>query len=438
MLLQPRMGAVDHADVRVHRAVRRRAPGRRSGRPGCCSATAVSFGVKDPQFGIDIGCYVFGYPFWRYLLGVGFTTMFLSLLGALAVHYLFGGVRLQGEGDRITTAARAHLSTLVARVRRSEGRRLLPGPARHGARAQRAASTSTAPATPPSTRCCRPRRSSPGSRSSWRVAILVFSNAFVRNLAWPAMALGLLVLSAIALGGIYPFVVQTFQVKPNTGDKEAAVHPAQHRRDPRRVRADTAITTTTYSANNQTPPDHARHRHHHGAEHPAARPGRGRRHVHAAPAVRGFYDFGEKLDIDRYTTDRQAPGLRRRRPRDRLQQLDRAAAGTGRTRTRSTRTGTASSPRRPTRRSATASRTSSPASSAPQQTSQSQACQSPTDQFPVSAVAASTTARAWAPTRSSARPKGADPVEYDGPTGELDRRVRDVHRQGRRIRSART
>ena len=56
------------------------------------------FGIKDPQFGIDIGFYVFQFPFWRYLLDVGFTATALAILGALAVHYLFGGVRLQGVG----------------------------------------------------------------------------------------------------------------------------------------------------------------------------------------------------------------------------------------------------------------------------------------------------------------------------------------------------
>src|SRR5690606_27547101 len=74
----------------------------------------VDFGVADPEFGTDIGFYVFELPFWRYLLDVGFTTTALAVLGATAAHYLYGGVRLQGPGDRLTTAARAHLTSLVA------------------------------------------------------------------------------------------------------------------------------------------------------------------------------------------------------------------------------------------------------------------------------------------------------------------------------------
>ena len=52
------------------------------------------------------------------------------------------------------------------------------------------------------------------------VAILVFSNAFMRNLVWPGVALGLLALSAVAVGGIYPAAVQSFTVKPSLLSKE--------------------------------------------------------------------------------------------------------------------------------------------------------------------------------------------------------------------------
>ena len=126
------------------------------------------FGVKDPQFGIDIGFYVFDYPFWRYLLGVGFTASSLAVLGALAVHYLYGGVRLQGVGDRMTHRRPGPPDRAGRAVRAAQGGRVLPGPAGAAARATTPAPTCGAPATPTSTRCCRPRRSWPTSRSWWR------------------------------------------------------------------------------------------------------------------------------------------------------------------------------------------------------------------------------------------------------------------------------
>src|SRR5262249_17449285 len=68
------------------------------------------FGITDPQFNLDVGFYVFDFPFWRYLLDVGFTAAALAVLGALGVHYLYGGVRLQGAGDRMSPGARGHLT----------------------------------------------------------------------------------------------------------------------------------------------------------------------------------------------------------------------------------------------------------------------------------------------------------------------------------------
>ncbi|GAA4592862.1 hypothetical protein GCM10023107_24880 [Actinoplanes octamycinicus] len=128
-----------------------------------------SFGQKDPQFNVDIGFYIFDYPLLRYLLGVGFTAVVLSVLGSLAVHYIFGGVRLQGVGDRMTTAARAHLTSLVAvfvllkAVAYVLDQRAL-------LLEQHVSRGCTAPATPTCTRCCRPRRSWRTSRSwsPWR------------------------------------------------------------------------------------------------------------------------------------------------------------------------------------------------------------------------------------------------------------------------------
>src|SRR5256714_12748586 len=91
-------------------------------------ANRQNFGVKDPQFHLDIGFYVFDYPFWRVLIGVGFTAVVLCVLGSLAVHYPFGGGRVQGAGERMTGGARAHLTPLVAAFGLLQGRGLFLGP----------------------------------------------------------------------------------------------------------------------------------------------------------------------------------------------------------------------------------------------------------------------------------------------------------------------
>src|SRR5882757_6101946 len=72
-----------------------------------------SFGQKDPQFHLDISFYAWDYPVYRLLLGFGFSLVIFSLILSIAVHYLFGSIRLQTPGPKITVAARRHLTILI-------------------------------------------------------------------------------------------------------------------------------------------------------------------------------------------------------------------------------------------------------------------------------------------------------------------------------------
>ncbi len=72
-----------------------------------------SFGVADPQFGIDLGFYAFDLPFYRLVLTYLFVATFLAFLANLLGHYLFGGIRLAGRDGALSRAARIQLITLV-------------------------------------------------------------------------------------------------------------------------------------------------------------------------------------------------------------------------------------------------------------------------------------------------------------------------------------
>ncbi|SCL19111.1 hypothetical protein GA0070616_1667 [Micromonospora nigra] len=259
------------------------------------------FGIKDPEFGVDVGFYVFDLPFWRYLLGVGFTAVVLSLIGALAVHYLFGGVRLQGVGDRMSNAARAHLSTLVAlfvllkAVAYVLDRRAMLLEYNDGANVYGAGYADINALLPA-------KEILAYISVVVALAIIIFSNAWMRNLVWPGISLALLGVSAVAIGGIYPWAVQTFEVKPSARDKEApyiqrsidATRAAFHLTDTR---------SSAYSASNLTPPESLATD---TAVVPNARlldPQLVSETYTQLQQVRGFYDFGPKLDIDRYTVE---------------------------------------------------------------------------------------------------------------------------------------
>src|ERR671926_809998 len=74
---------------------------------------STDFGRTDPQFHIDLSFFVFDYPFYRLVLGFGFAIVLLALIGSLLTHYVFGGLRLQTPGQKLSGAARVQLSVLL-------------------------------------------------------------------------------------------------------------------------------------------------------------------------------------------------------------------------------------------------------------------------------------------------------------------------------------
>ncbi|MFF5293830.1 UPF0182 family membrane protein [Paractinoplanes globisporus] len=261
---------------------------------------AQPFNIDDPQFKMDIGFYIFDYPLWRYLLGVAFTAVVLSVLGALAVHYIFGGVRLQGVGDRMTTAARAHLTTLVAIFV------LLKAVAyvldRRALLLEQHVSPGLYGAGYTDVNALLPAKEILAYISIVvAIAIIVFSNAGMRNLVWPGVSLAMLAISAVAIGGIYPLAVQNFSVKPSLADKERPYI----QRSINATRAAFGLETTEdqrYQANNVVPPATL-------ASDTSAQNARlvdpqlVSQAFTQSQQSRGFYDFGKKLDVDRYTID---------------------------------------------------------------------------------------------------------------------------------------
>ena len=75
---------------------------------------SVSFGAKDPLFGVDIGFYVFRLPFLSFVIDWLFASMVIILIVTAVAHYLNGGIRLQVQGQRVTPQVKAHLSVLLA------------------------------------------------------------------------------------------------------------------------------------------------------------------------------------------------------------------------------------------------------------------------------------------------------------------------------------
>ena len=261
------------------------------------------FGIVDQQFGVDIGYYIFDYPFWRYLVGVGFTATVLSILGALAIHYIFGGVRLQGADERMTPAARAHLTALVATfvllkaVAYLLDRRALLLGHNDGLDLYGGGYTDINALLPA-------KEILAYISVVVAVAILVFANAWLRNLVWPAIAMGLLLVSAVAIGGIYPLAVQSFSVKPSLLAKESEyIKRSIVATQQAYGLTDVNVKVVPYPALSSEPPANLSSDVATVSNIRLLDPAVVAETFTQKQQVRGFYEMADKLDIDRYTVN---------------------------------------------------------------------------------------------------------------------------------------
>jgi uncharacterized membrane protein (UPF0182 family) len=77
---------------------------------------AQSFGVKDPQFHMDAGFYVFKLPFLEFLVNWLIVSLIVVLVFTAVFHYLNGGIRTQRVTPRVRPVVKAHLSVLLALI----------------------------------------------------------------------------------------------------------------------------------------------------------------------------------------------------------------------------------------------------------------------------------------------------------------------------------
>lgn len=173
------------------------------------------FGVVDPQFGLDVGFFAFTLPWLQVVVGLLSSATVLAGMAGAAIHYLYGGMRPQ-SGERTSPAARIQLSVLA-------GIWLL-------LRAANLWLDRYALATKEGTLVTGLKYTDvnavlPGTTTLAGIAVvcalLLFANAVRRNWTLAGLGAGLMVLSSILIGGMWPALVQQLQVKPNEQVKEA-------------------------------------------------------------------------------------------------------------------------------------------------------------------------------------------------------------------------
>ncbi len=175
------------------------------------------FGISDPQFGADIGFYVFQLPFLSYVVGWAFAAFVIMLIVTALSHYLNGSVRVSViGGERAKPIVKVHLSAILAVLA------LIKAADYWLARYELTTSTRGVldGAFYTDVNAQLPALYLLIAISLCAVVLLVV-NLWRRGWTLPVLAVGLWAFVAIVVGGIYPAFVQRFQVDPNETAREA-------------------------------------------------------------------------------------------------------------------------------------------------------------------------------------------------------------------------
>src|SRR4051794_38728311 len=275
----------------------------------------TEFGRKDPQFGIDLSFFVFDYPFYRLVLGFAFAIVLLALIGSLLTHYVFGGLRLQTPGQKLTSAARVQLSVLLGLFLALKAVSYWLD--RYGLLYSTRGDVFTGASYTDVNALLVPKTIL--MFVAVVCALAFFANILVRNFLLPAAALVLLLLSSLVIGVAYPAIVQQFVVRPSANVKEApyierAIQSTRSAYGLEGVRyVDYAQTSTGKQVDTQALLDDLRND---TQTIPNARlldPNVLSETFTAQQQIRNVYGFPEKLDIDRYTLTDPKTGAQRTR-----------------------------------------------------------------------------------------------------------------------------
>lgn len=266
---------------------------------------STDFGQTDPQFGLDLSFFVFDYPFYRLALAFGFAIVILALIGALLTHYVFGGLRLQTPGQKMTAAARVQISVLLGLFVALKA--VAYWLDRYGLVYSDRGDVFTGASYTDVNALLVPKTILVFVAAV--CAIAFFANIVVRNFLLPAAALVLLLISSLVIGVAYPAIVQQFVVKPSANEREAPY-----------IERAIEMTRQAYNLDDIEYVDYAQETT--GAEvDPEVALAELRDDTETIPnarlldpnvladtftarqQIRNVYGFPEKLDIDRYTID---------------------------------------------------------------------------------------------------------------------------------------
>ena len=208
------------------------------------------FNIRDPQFNRDISFFAFDYPIYRIVIGFLFAATIFSLLLSAAVYYLYGALRLQTPGPKITISARRHLTVLVFVF-------MLLKAVSYWLDRYGLVYSNNGKVTGAS--YADVNAALPARTFLFYIAVIiaigVLASIWLSSPLLPAIAFAVMLVISIVVGGIYPALVQQITVKPNAAQKEAKYisRNIQATRQAYGIQTDTSGGTVHYQNYSGTP-----------------------------------------------------------------------------------------------------------------------------------------------------------------------------------------
>ena len=176
------------------------------------------FGATDPQFGQDVGFYVFELPVYQSVLSFASAVVIISAIGAAATGFLYGAISVNGREVRISRVMRIHIAVLgvvyfvlqaVSLWLRQFETLVSASPGFLAFGAGFTEVNATIPA----------RAILAGIAAL--VAVLFLITAIIGRWRPAVVGTALFVVSSLLIGSAYPGIIQRFQVDPSARTLEA-------------------------------------------------------------------------------------------------------------------------------------------------------------------------------------------------------------------------
>jgi uncharacterized membrane protein (UPF0182 family) len=179
----------------------------------------TEFGSTDPQFGLDLGFYIFQLPFFSGVVAFASAVVLISGLGALAVSYLYGSIRIIGREVRVIRSARIQVAITAAIYVLIQAVSVWLD--QYATLTSASAGFLTTGAGYTEANATIPGRAIIAGIAVL-VAVLFLVAAVVGRWRLPVIGTALLIVSSLVVGSLYPWVIQRFQVDPSARSLEAS------------------------------------------------------------------------------------------------------------------------------------------------------------------------------------------------------------------------